>query len=51
MVGKDFYELNFYRNLLEILGTLDVNEIWPASSLLHLIARKKLLFSKRGSES
>jgi hypothetical protein len=32
--------LNFNRNLLEILGTLDFNEICPASSLLHLIARK-----------
>jgi hypothetical protein len=25
---------------LEILGTLDFNEIWPASSWLHLITRK-----------
>jgi hypothetical protein len=25
---------------LGILGTLDFNEIWPASSLQHLIARK-----------
>jgi hypothetical protein len=25
---------------LETLGTLNFNEIWPASSLLHLIARK-----------
>jgi hypothetical protein len=32
--------LIFNRNLLEILGTLDFNKIWPASSLLHLIARK-----------
>jgi hypothetical protein len=32
--------LNFNRNLLEILGTLDFIEIWPASSLLHLIARE-----------
>jgi hypothetical protein len=29
--------LNFTRISLEILGTLDFNEIWPASSL---IARK-----------
>jgi hypothetical protein len=35
----NFYDLNFNRNLLEILGTLDFKEIWPASSLLHLIAR------------
>jgi hypothetical protein len=32
--------LNLNRNLLEILRTLDFNEIWPESSLLHLIARK-----------
>jgi hypothetical protein len=28
------------KNSLEILGTLDFNEIWLASSLLHFIARK-----------
>jgi hypothetical protein len=28
------------KNSLEILGTLDFNEIWLASSWLHLIARK-----------
>jgi hypothetical protein len=38
--------LNFNRNLLEILGTLDFNEIWPASSLLHLIARKNSFLAK-----
>jgi hypothetical protein len=27
-------------NSLENIGTLDFDEIWPASSLLHLIARK-----------
>jgi hypothetical protein len=32
--------LNFNRNSLEILGTLDFDEIWLPSSLLHLIARK-----------
>jgi hypothetical protein len=43
---ENFYELIFNRNLLEILGTLDFNEIWPASSLLHLIARKNQFPSK-----
>jgi hypothetical protein len=38
--------LNFNRNLLEILGILDFNEIWPASSLLHLIARKNTFLAK-----
>jgi hypothetical protein len=42
----NFYELNFNRNLLEILGTLDFNKIWSASSLLHLIARKNLFLAK-----
>jgi hypothetical protein len=31
---------------LENLRTLDFNEIWPASSLLHLIARKNPFLSK-----
>jgi hypothetical protein len=38
--SENFYELNFNRNLLEIHGTLDFNEIWPATSLLHHIERK-----------
>jgi hypothetical protein len=38
--------LNFNRNLLKILGTLDFNEIWPASSLLHLIAGKNHFLAK-----
>jgi hypothetical protein len=32
--------LNFNRNSLEILGTLEIDEIWLTHSLLHLIARK-----------
>jgi hypothetical protein len=32
--------LNANRNSLKILGTLEFNEIWQVSSLLHLIARK-----------
>jgi hypothetical protein len=31
---------------LEIPGTLDFNEIWAASSLLHLIARKNYFPAK-----
>jgi hypothetical protein len=49
--SENFYELNCNRNSLEILGTLDFIEISPASSLLHLIARKKSLSNKRGSKS
>jgi hypothetical protein len=32
--------LNFNRNSLEILETLEFDEIWLTSSLLHLIAMK-----------
>jgi hypothetical protein len=39
-IQRNFYDSNFNRNLLEILGTLEFNEIWQVSSLLHLIARK-----------
>jgi hypothetical protein len=42
----NFYELNFNRNLLEILGTLDFSEIWPESSLLHLVTRKNPFLAK-----
>jgi hypothetical protein len=38
---------NSLENLQEILGTLDLDEIWPASSWLHLIARKKNQFSSK----
>jgi hypothetical protein len=31
---------------LEILGTLDFNEIWLESSMLHLIARKNKFSAK-----
>jgi hypothetical protein len=37
-------------NSLEKLGTLDFEEIWPASSRLPLIARKKSISIKGGSE-
>jgi hypothetical protein len=32
--------LNFNRNSLEILGTLEFAEIWLTSSLSHIIVRK-----------
>jgi hypothetical protein len=34
------------KNSLEIIVTLDFNEIWLANSLLHLIARKNKLIAK-----
>jgi hypothetical protein len=42
--------LNFNRNLLEILGTLDFNNIWPESSLLHLITRKNQFPAKENQK-
>jgi hypothetical protein len=35
---------------MENLGTLDLDEIWPASSWLYLIARKKSISIKGGSK-
>jgi hypothetical protein len=32
--------LNLHRNSLENLGTLEFDEIWSTSSLLHLVSRK-----------
>jgi hypothetical protein len=45
-IQSSFYELKLKKNSLEILGTLDLNEIWLASSWLHLIARKNKLPAK-----
>jgi hypothetical protein len=39
-IQRIFYELNFNRNSLENLETLEFDEIWSTSSMLHLIARK-----------
>jgi hypothetical protein len=39
-IQGSFYELNFNRNSLKILRTLEFDEIWLEISLLHLIARK-----------
>jgi hypothetical protein len=38
--------LNFNRNSLEILETLEFDEIWLTSSLLHLIAMKNKFLVK-----
>jgi hypothetical protein len=38
--------LKFIRKFTGKLGTLDFDEIWPASSWLHLIARKNPFPSK-----
>jgi hypothetical protein len=38
--------LNSHRNSLEILGTLEFDEIWLASSLLHLVSRKNKFAAK-----
>jgi hypothetical protein len=37
---------NLLENSLKNLGTLDFDEIWPASSWLYLIARKNQFPSK-----
>jgi hypothetical protein len=42
--------LNFSRNSLKILGTLDFNENWLVSSLLHLIVRKNKFSTKEDQE-
>jgi hypothetical protein len=38
--------LNFIRNSLGNLETLEFGEIWLTSSLLHLVARKNKLLAK-----
>jgi hypothetical protein len=42
--------LNFNRNSQEILGTLEFDEIWLTSSLLHLIARKNKFPARVGQK-
>jgi hypothetical protein len=46
----NFYELKFTRNSQENPGTLGLGEIWPASSWLHLIAKKNQFSSKEGQK-
>jgi hypothetical protein len=41
---------NSLENSLENLGTLDFDEIWLASSWLHLIARKNQFLSNEDSK-
>jgi hypothetical protein len=45
-----FYELKMKKNSPENFGTLDFSEIWPASSMLHLIARKNQCPAKEDQE-
>jgi hypothetical protein len=45
-----FYELNANRNSLEILGTLEFNEIWQVRSLSYLIARKNKFPAKENKK-
>jgi hypothetical protein len=42
--------LNFNRNSLENLGTLEFGEIWLTSSLLHLITRKNKFTAKENQK-
>jgi hypothetical protein len=44
--SENFYGLDFKENSLEFLGTLEFDEIWLKSSLLHLIARKDIFLVK-----
>jgi hypothetical protein len=46
----NFLWVEIIENSLENLGTLDLNEIWPASSLLHLIVRKNQFLAKEDQE-
>jgi hypothetical protein len=41
---------NSLENLQENLGSLDLDEIWPAISWLHLIARKNQFSSKEDQD-
>jgi hypothetical protein len=45
-IGEASMSRNSLENSLENLGTLDFDEIWPASSLLHLTTRKNQFISK-----
>jgi hypothetical protein len=44
--SRKFLCVEIEENSLKNLGTLDFHEIWPASSWLHLIARKNQFPSK-----
>jgi hypothetical protein len=43
----NFLCIEIEENSLKNLGSLDLHEIWPASSWLHLIARKKINFHQK----
>jgi hypothetical protein len=42
--------LNSHRNSLEILGTLEFDEIWLAGSLLNLVSRKNKFVAKENQK-
>jgi hypothetical protein len=44
--SRKFLWVEIEENSLENLGTFDFHKIWPASSRLHLIARKNQFPSK-----
>jgi hypothetical protein len=49
-IQRSFYGLDFRENSLKFLGTLEFDEIWLTSSLLHLIARKNIFLAKEDKE-
>jgi hypothetical protein len=49
-IQRSFYGLDFKENSPEFLGTLEFDEIWLTSSLLHLIARKNIFLAKEDKE-
>jgi hypothetical protein len=49
-IQRSLYELKSRRNSRDKLGTLEFDEIWLTSSLLHLIAKENEFPTKKGQE-
>jgi hypothetical protein len=49
-IQRSLYELKSRRNSRDKLGTLECDEIWLTSSLLHLIAKENEFPAKKGQE-
>jgi hypothetical protein len=49
-IQRSFYGLGLKENSLEFLRTLEFDEIWLTSSLLHIIARKNIFLTKEDQE-
>jgi hypothetical protein len=49
-IQRSLYELKSRRNSRDKLGTLEFDEIWLTSSLLHLIAKENEFPAKKGQE-